>query len=63
MTKIEQGYVEQGYELPDGWTWDLVAEARARWNTGAIYVPLVNAPGCVGCGVPTHRDGTYFAHP
>ncbi len=50
-TTIERSYLEQGYQLPDGLTWDMVAERRTRWAIADIFVPVAVAPGCVG-GVP-----------
>ena len=51
-TRIEQSYLQQGYELPEGLTWQMVAERRARWGIAEIFVPLAIAPGCLGWGVP-----------
>lgn len=51
-TKIEQSYLDQGYRLPDGFSWDMVAGRRARWGIAGIFVPLAAAPGCLGWGVP-----------
>lgn len=62
MTAIEQGYVTQGYIIPVRMTWEQVAEARAKWNIDAIYVPVVSSAGCVGWGVPM-RDGKFLTHP
>jgi hypothetical protein len=53
-TEIERSY-EQGYELPGGLTWGLVAERRARRAIPGIFVPIVIAPGCLGWGVPYVR--------
>ena len=61
-TAIEQGYFDQGYILPVGWTWERVAEHRARWDTDAIMVPLVVHHGVVGWGVPI-VDGAYLKRP
>jgi hypothetical protein len=61
-TEIEQSYLDQGYRLPEGLTWDMVAERRARWDIPAIFVPVAVAPGCVGWGVP-HIDGIPLRHP
>lgn len=55
-TPIEKAYVEQGYKLPDGLTWEMVAEARARNDTPAFMVPVAMAPGCVAWAVP-YIDG------
>ena len=61
-TAIERSYVEQGYRLPEGLTWDMVAERRARWAIAGIFVPVAVAPGCVGWGVP-HVDGRPLRQP
>jgi hypothetical protein len=36
--------------LPDGWTWPLVRERRAKWGISADMVPVANAPGCTAWG-------------
>ncbi len=51
-TKIERSYLEQGYELPEGLTWEMVAERRRQWDVDPIFVPLAVSPGCIGWGVP-----------
>jgi hypothetical protein len=61
-TEIEQSYVDQGYRLPEGLTWDMVAERRIRWDIPGIFVPIAVAPGCLGWGVP-HIDGVPLRHP
>jgi hypothetical protein len=61
-TEIERSYVEQGYELPHGITWEMVAERRARWAIAAIFVPVAVASGCLGWGVP-HIGGVPLRHP
>ena len=61
-TEIERSYVEQGYRLPEGLTWEMVAERRARWAIAPIFVPVAVAPGCVGWGVP-HIRGVPLEHP
>jgi hypothetical protein len=61
-TDIERSYLEQGYRLPEGFTWDMVAERRARWATEEIFVPVAVAPGRVGWGVP-HIGGLPLKHP
>ncbi|HEX5258976.1 MAG TPA: hypothetical protein VFW35_09380 [Sphingomicrobium sp.] len=61
-TDIERSYVEQGYHLPGGLTWDMVAERRARWAISEIFVPIAVAPGCVGWGVP-YRNRVPLKHP
>jgi len=42
-TEIEQSYVDQGYRLPEGLTWDMVAERRIRWDIPGIFVPIAVA--------------------
>lgn len=44
MNLIDAGYVEQGYELPAGYTWPMVQENRARWGIDAHMVPLAVSP-------------------
>jgi hypothetical protein len=61
-TAIERSYVEQGYRLPEGLTWAMVAERRERWAIADIFVPVAVAPGCIGWGVP-FRDGVPLRHP
>ncbi len=61
-TDIEQGYVDQGYRLPEGLTWEQVAASRKRWGVNAVFVPLACGPGCVGRGVP-FVDGRPLKHP
>jgi hypothetical protein len=52
-TAIERAYLEQGYELPRGYTWFMVHEARRSYEIGEIYVPVARVPGaCVAWGVP-----------
>lgn len=61
-TDIERSYVDQGYRLPEGFTWNIVAERRARWAICDIFVPVAVAPGCVGWGVP-YICGVPLKHP
>lgn len=61
MTEIEAGYVAQGYRLPEGHTWEAVAERRAQYDIGAIYVPVVSAHRCCGWGVPI-INGAFLTH-
>ena len=61
-TEIEKGYEEQGYKLPEGWTWERVAALREKWDVGAIYVPEAVDGGVVGWGVPV-VDGKFLKHP
>ena len=60
-TRIEQSYLDQGYELPEGFTWKMIAERRVRWHIPEIFVPIAVAPGCLGWGVP-HIDGKPLRH-
>lgn len=59
---IEQGYLDQGYRLPDGWDWSRVAEHRERWGVDRILVPVAVTNGVVGWAVP-FVDGRPLAHP
>jgi hypothetical protein len=61
-TPIARSYVKQGYRLPEGLTWDMVAERRARWSIRDIFVPVAVAPGCMGWAVP-HVGGVPLKHP
>ena len=61
-TEIERSYLEQGYRLPEGLTWDMVAQQRPRWAIDDIFVPIAFAPGCVGWGVP-YIGGVPLRHP
>lgn len=60
-TAIEKSYFDQGYVLPGGLTWEMVAEHRARWEIAAIFVPISMARGCIGWGVP-FIDGVPLRH-
>lgn len=52
-TDIERSYLAQGYVLPEGLTWEDVAEQRGRWEIDPIFVPVARVPGaCIGWGVP-----------
>ncbi len=62
MSEIEAGYVAQGYVLPEGFTWEIVAESRAKYDIGAIYVPVVAGHGCCAWGVPI-VNGAFLKHP
>ena len=61
MTQIEQGYVIQGYELPDGWNWADVAIQRLQYEVADIYVPVACGPGVVALGAPM-CDGKFLSH-
>lgn len=56
MTPIEKSYVEQGYVLPDGWTWGRVEEAKTLHNIAPYMVPVATASGCCAWAVP-YIDG------
>ncbi|HEX8223768.1 MAG TPA: hypothetical protein VF605_08140 [Allosphingosinicella sp.] len=58
---IEQSYVEQGYRLPEGLSWQDVEASRCKWGVDPILVPVAVAPGCVGWGVP-FIDGKPLKH-
>lgn len=60
-TAIERSYIEQGYRLPEGLTWDLVATGRARWDVDPVLVPVAHGCGCIGWGVP-FVDGRPLRH-
>lgn len=50
---LEALYVKHGYVLPEGFTWKLVHEARAKWETDERFMPVCRVPGqCVGWGIP-----------
>lgn len=51
-TATEQGYLDQGYQLPDGITWRMVHDVRATRDIAEIYVPVALAAGCAAWGVP-----------
>ncbi len=36
--------------LPDGWTWERVETARARWNISDEMVPIATCMGVVAWG-------------
>lgn len=57
----ERMYVEQGYALPQGMTWNQVHDARQEHNLREIDVPLALA-GCIAWGVPFSWDGKYLQH-
>jgi hypothetical protein len=61
-TEIERSYVEQGYRLPEGLTWEKVARLRAHWEVRDIFVPIASGPECIGWGVPL-VDGRHLKHP
>jgi hypothetical protein len=61
-SEIEHDYVEQGYRLPDGLTWQAVEASRSKWGIDPILVPVAVAPGCIGWGVP-FIDGKPLKHP
>ena len=61
-SEIERSYVEQGYRLPEGLTWQAVEASRRKWDIDPVMVPVTIAPGCVGWGVP-FIDGKPLKHP
>jgi hypothetical protein len=62
LSEIEQAYVDQGYRLPEGLSWQAVQASRAKWAVEQILVPVAVAPGCVGWGAP-FIDGRPLKHP
>lgn len=36
--------------LPEGWTWELVERARAKWHIADNMIPVARAPGVVAWG-------------
>jgi hypothetical protein len=63
-TKIEAGYVEQGYKLPAQFIggWGQVAELRARYDIDPIYVPVAGGYGTIAWGVPIAANGRFMRH-
>ncbi len=61
MTQIEAGYVAQGYELPPGCTWEMIARERVRYCINEMYVPVGRGPGCCAWGVPMIA-GEFLSH-
>lgn len=59
---IEQGYIDQGYRLPEGLTWERVDALRAHWGVNPLLVPEAFGGGCIGWGVP-FIDGKPIKHP
>jgi hypothetical protein len=59
---IEKNYVDQGYRLPDGLTWEQVDGLRRHWGVNPILVPEVVGHGCIGWGVP-RIDGKPLKRP
>ena len=60
--EIEQGYIDQGYRLPEGLTWERVDALREYWGVNPLLVPEVVGSGCIGWGVP-FVDGKPMKHP
>lgn len=52
LSERENHYLENGYKLPEGWTWEKVYAERKRTNTGEIYVPIRVLLSIVVWGVP-----------
>ncbi len=50
-TDIERSCLDQGYRLPQGLSWAMIGERRARWRIAPIFGPVAVAPDCVGWGV------------
>ena len=48
-------YVEQGYELPEGMTWEGVEAHRQQHGIDPRMVPVARAPGVFAWGVPLNR--------
>ena len=46
--EIEQGYIGQGYRLPEGLTWERVDALRERWGVNPLLVPRWSAPAASG---------------
>ena len=61
-TAIEQGYVDQGYNLPVGLTWERVDALRERWGVNPLLVPEAVGGGCIGWSGP-FADGKPMKHP
>jgi len=52
LTQTEALYIEQGYLLPEGWTWDIVHQQRKMYDLPAVADPIASCPGANGWGVP-----------
>jgi len=52
MSTVEKAYVRQGYELPEGYTWDVVHDIRKKQNISEDMVPLGESANCAVWGVP-----------
>ncbi|EQB13264.1 hypothetical protein [Sphingobium lactosutens] len=61
-TPTEAMYFGQGYRLPTGWQWSDVARHRARYGTASHLVPVRQASGVVGWGVPI-IEGKFLQRP
>lgn len=60
---ITANYIGQGYTLPEGWTFQRLADHRAAWDIAPHMVPVAVTPGCcVGWGTPM-LNGEYLRHP
>ena len=60
-TSVEMAYVDQGYELPQGYTWALVHHGREKYDINPDFVPLAGVNGVCGWGVPYTEDGKPMA--
>lgn len=56
MNEQDRHYLEQGYQLPDGMTWEAVEAHRQKWEIDTWMVPLAKGGGAIAWGVP-FRDG------
>ena len=61
-TEIEQSYIDQGWQLPEGLTWERVEALRRHWDIEPIFVPEVVGHRCIGWGVP-FINGKPLKHP
>lgn len=50
--EMEEAQAPEGYQLPEGWTWELVAERRAKWDVDPTHYPLVSVLGGTCWGKP-----------
>ena len=57
----ETGYLAQGYELPNAWTWERVHQQREIWSILNWQVPVALANGVVAWGTPI-INGRFLVH-
>lgn len=52
------------YRLPEGWTWERVAQQRSAWKVQAGLFPLASTNGVTGWGSPLRpqRDRVRIPH-